>query len=459
MTEDRRKLFADKMKKLLQKGKHWTKPNSSDTDSTKNRENLPQKMRVKKIFKQLSAVPKNRLRTAKVNDDAVANYGKYSRRRTKRDCEKIKKPQNIVRARESDKFSLDDKQKETFIKFINGVCDLGVSGLVKQYEEKIKTYKPPDHRCDAFRRNLKRNRYKDVKCLDNTRVVLKQKQDYIHANYVTSKYLLNQFICTQAPMKSTANDFWTMVMQENVRYIIMLCNIVESGKKKCHTYYPTEVGSKIEFDEITVSNTNIDLQDPATIISALKVEKNDNALFVSHVLWCKWPDHGVPSSELAPFEILKMVRRSRKRPTVVHCSAGVGRTGTIIAIEMGLEQLLHCVPLSMVELCRELRDMRAFSIQTNLQYVYIVKCLLAYAWCCGIFINTPELIPKSDIFDQEYKELIDGEGTKPVEGALTAEQIAEGIIKNITAEEFSDKKNFLPHNNASVQKRLDDGSD
>ncbi|VDM08748.1 unnamed protein product [Wuchereria bancrofti] len=384
MDEKRRKSFVNKMKKLISLSRERNRTRQIiESDSQRNKHTATQRISTKKLAKPSpSPALTHRLYCAKVSREKL--HTKQSRKQTKRvDNEN----QNVAKE----------------------VYDLGVNGLVQQFVDQVSTYKPDNDQYDAFKRNPKRNRYKCIQCLDNTRVILKQEQDYIHANYVTSKYLLNQFICTQAPMRSTVNDFWIMVMQENVRYIIMLCNLVESGKKKCHTYYPTEVGSKIEFNEITISNVNVDLRDSKTIISQLKVEKNDNELFVSHVLWNDWPDHGVPSSELALFQILKMVRRSRKRPTVIHCSAGVGRTGTIIAIEMGLEQLLHCVPLHLVELCKELRNMRAFSVQTDLQYVYIAKCLLAYAWCCGIFINIPNLIPKSDTFDKKYKELMEGQ--------------------------------------------------
>ncbi|KAK6112914.1 Protein-tyrosine phosphatase family protein [Brugia pahangi] len=429
MDEKRRKSFVNKVKKLISlskernRAKQITEPNSQRTSA--------QSISTKKLTKPSpSPAFTRRLHRAKVSDEKL--HTKQSRKQSKRvnnenqNIAKVKKsPKTIKSKAHESKFTLDEKQKETFVNFINEIYDLGVNGLVQQFVDQVSTYKPNNDQCDAFKRNPKRNRYKCIQCLDNTRVILKQEQDYIHANYVTSKYLLNQFICTQAPMKSTVNDFWIMIMQENVRYIIMLCNLVESGKKKCHTYYPTEVGSKIKFNEITISNVNVDLRDSKTIISQLKVEKNDRALFVSHVLWNDWPDHGVPSSELAPFQILKMVRRSRKRPTVIHCSAGVGRTGTIIAIEMGLEQLLHCVPLHLVELCKELRNMRAFSVQTDLQYVYIAKCLLAYAWCCGIFINIPNLIPKSDSFDKKYKELMESQ-----QYLKAVEESPSGLIAN-----------------------------
>uniref|UniRef100_A0A1I8EUW0 Tyrosine-protein phosphatase domain-containing protein n=1 Tax=Wuchereria bancrofti TaxID=6293 RepID=A0A1I8EUW0_WUCBA len=284
MDEKRRKSFVNKMKKLISLSRERNRTRQIiESDSQRNKHTATQRISTKKLAKPSpSPALTHRLYCAKVSREKL--HTKQSRKQTKRvdnenqNVAKVKKsPKTIKSKTDKSKFSLDERQKETFVKFINEVYDLGVNGLVQQFVDQVSTYKPDNDQYDAFKRNPKRNRYKCIQCLDNTR-----EQDYIHANYVTSKYLLNQFICTQAPMRSTVNDFWIMVMQENVRYIIMLCNLVESGKKKCHTYYPTEVGSKIEFNEITISNVNVDLRDSKTIISQLKVEKNDNELFVSH---------------------------------------------------------------------------------------------------------------------------------------------------------------------------------
>ncbi|VDK36368.1 unnamed protein product [Gongylonema pulchrum] len=195
----------------------------------------------------------------------------------------------------------------------------------------------------------------------------------------------------QAPLKTTARDFWTMILQENVRYIFMLCNIRENGKKKCHVYYPRSEGEQVHFGEITITNMSIEAGEPTTT-TQLQVEKKGTKLLLSHILWGKWPDQGVPLSEMVPFEIMKLARKSTDRPSVIHCSAGVGRSGTVVAIEMCLQTLLHRQPLNLMEVCKELRGMRAHSVQMDIQYAYIVKCLLAYGWCCGLFLGNPALI-------------------------------------------------------------------
>ncbi|VDM48482.1 unnamed protein product, partial [Toxocara canis] len=104
----------------------------------------------------------------------------------------------------------------------------------------------------ALSENPKKNRYKNVPCLDCTRVKLKGNNEYIHANYVQSASNPKRFICTQGPLSATANDFWRMIAQEKVESIIMLCNVVEEGVRKCDEYFPTSEHNKKIYDDISI---------------------------------------------------------------------------------------------------------------------------------------------------------------------------------------------------------------
>ncbi|VDK34632.1 unnamed protein product [Gongylonema pulchrum] len=141
---------------------------------------------------------------------------------------------------------------------VQEVFGFGVDGILQQYQTYLKTYIPPNFSHSAFLKHMNKNRYKDVLCLDHTRVVLQDKDpdaDYIHANYVKGEPLINSFICTQAghlfaffgPMSVTVNDFWLMIVQERVSSIVMLCNVTEAGKNKCFQYWPAEAGSSLTF--------------------------------------------------------------------------------------------------------------------------------------------------------------------------------------------------------------------
>ncbi|VDM46868.1 unnamed protein product [Toxocara canis] len=292
-----------------------------------------------------------------------------------------------------------DKKRRSKMQEIFG---LGVQGILQQYKTYLKTYVPPDVTRVAFDKNMERNRYKDVVCIDQTRVVLKNfEQDYIHASHVKGEPFVNPFICAQAPMKNTLNDFWVMIMQEKVGHIIMLCNLNECGKSKCAQYWPPEEGGTLQFAGILIKNVSINNDDHTLITTKLEAEGRGEHLTIQHIRWKNWPDKGVPSSVLAPFRMLRMCRQSNTRPTLVHCSAGIGRTGCIVAIEMCVQLLLTLKPFNL----------------TDVQFVYVVRCLLAYASSCGIMQNKPELIQKAAKFEAEYDGYLANKGEG--EGAVT----------------------------------------
>ncbi|MCP9265322.1 Tyrosine-protein phosphatase non-receptor type 9 [Dirofilaria immitis] len=269
----------------------------------------------------------------------------------------------------------------------------------------------------------------DVICIDETRVVLQEGQsDYIHANHVKGDPFLNAFICTQGPMNVTVNDFWIMIMQEKVSNIIMLCNIIEAGKNKCFQYWPQEVGSSLTFGDVQVTCAEVnENKDTTFILSILEAENKTIRLNIKHLRWKDWPDRGVPSSVLAPFRILKIVRQSLDRATVVHCSAGIGRTGCIVAIEMSLQQILSGKPLSIIDMVKRLRSMRMSAIQTDEQLVYVVRCLIAYADACGLLNSKPELqevsLQSSEICRRLYCYAISEKTITPVEKKIILPEV------------------------------------
>uniref|UniRef100_A0A0R3S4X2 Tyrosine phosphatase n=1 Tax=Elaeophora elaphi TaxID=1147741 RepID=A0A0R3S4X2_9BILA len=317
----------------------------------------------------------------------------------------------------------------------------GVEGIMKQFQTNLKTYIPPNISHAAFDKNMEKNRYKDVLCIDETRVVLQMGEaDYIHANYVKGDPLQNPFICTQGPLQITVNDFWIMVMQERVSNIIMLCNIVEAGKDKCFQYWPQDAGSSLKFGEVQITCAEVnDSKDTTFIISVLQAENKDTRLTIKHIRWKEWPDKGVPTSILAPFRILKIVRQSLHRATIVHCSAGIGRTGCIVAIEMGLQQILSGKPLFLIDMIKKLRSMRMSAVQTDEQLVYVVRCLVAYADVCGLFNSKPELQEKAEKFSNDYTAMLALKKAARVH-KVTALPEAERIAVQATVVKVEEKK-------------------
>uniref|UniRef100_A0A0R3PLA1 Protein-tyrosine phosphatase n=1 Tax=Angiostrongylus costaricensis TaxID=334426 RepID=A0A0R3PLA1_ANGCS len=223
-------------------------------------------------------------------------------------------------------------------------------------------------------------RYQDVPCQDQNRVVLKWHcavTDYIHANYVATPVSEKRFILTQGPLDGTVNEFWQMVLQEEAETIIMLCNCIETGKNKCSPYWPDKIGETKQFNGATrCFQTRVLSPEELTVLVCI-LNMKYTAANVRHYQWQDWPDRGVPPCKLTSMELLSRVRGTTK-PIVVHCSAGIGRTGTIVAIEyiMGKDRFPLRNPMN--DLLKELRNQRAYTIQNDLQYLYIHRVMLCY---------------------------------------------------------------------------------
>ncbi|KAI6239503.1 Tyrosine-protein phosphatase non-receptor type 9 [Aphelenchoides fujianensis] len=297
-----------------------------------------------------------------------------------------------------------EKQKAMLLNFCKRAFDMGVRGILAEYQH-IAAYLPPNYSKLTFEANMDKNRYHDVGCIDATRVVLKNYgNDYIHANYVRGDPLVNTFICTQAPMMTTVKDFWRMVFQEEVGNIFMLCDTIEQGKSKCEQYWPRDKGCTMEWPEVKVRNMNVDTSDTTTITTTLELVYFSHRMVLKHHLWRTWPDRSVPQSVMAPFRLLK-VARTCKRPTIVHCSAGIGRTGTVVGLEIALQQALSEQELVMTDVVKRLRNQRVQAVQTDLQFVYMYKCMMAYSVAAQL-LKDDENRAKYAAFEKEYHDLL-----------------------------------------------------
>ncbi|EGT58693.1 hypothetical protein CAEBREN_23052 [Caenorhabditis brenneri] len=235
-----------------------------------------------------------------------------------------------------------------------------------------------------------KNRYKDVGCLDNNRVKLANwPHDYIHANYVAVPTNPKRFICTQAPLEKTCADFWYMCLQEKVETIFMLCNLTEKGAKKCCEYFPTKDKDKLEFEE-KGNKVTVKFESSGKV----KFEKNTDAKVTetvftvegpggltqktTHYHWIDWPDRGVPTADMALVELLAKARVT-KGPIVVHCSAGIGRTGSVVMIEYIMDQFLSGQPIEDSDkILVKIREQRNNSIQTDQQYLFVHQVMMNY---------------------------------------------------------------------------------
>ncbi|KAK0410630.1 hypothetical protein QR680_005242 [Steinernema hermaphroditum] len=268
----------------------------------------------------------------------------------------------------------------------------GVEGLAAEFQS-ISAQALPKGDFGVFAANTQagKNRFKDVPCVEATRVHLEGDDDYIHANFVGTPMAPRRFICTQAPLESTTADFWKMVVQERIEKVLMLCDFVERNLSKSTNYFPLNQGETVSFFDFEVTNMEMSFMDSPDLIvqTDLRVRSSRGMARVTHYHWRGFPDRSVPPVSGVLLSLLRDVRGSL-RPIVVHCSAGIGRSGVAIAVEF-LQERFNAgqAAESMRFLLPKLRSQRALCIQTEAQYLYIHRIMFLY-------FSQKKLLEKSD---------------------------------------------------------------
>eukprot|EP00038_Savillea_parva_P008410 m.176770 g.176770 ORF g.176770 m.176770 type:complete len:382 (+) comp14232_c0_seq1:151-1296(+) len=231
-----------------------------------------------------------------------------------------------------------------------------------------------------------KNRYVNVLPNASTRVPLSkvdgdETSDFINANFVSGYNWPKRFIATQGPMPKTMGDFWRMIWEQNVSCIVMTTGLQEGGRKKCDRYWPVE-GTEEYSGGFTVTVT--DSADCGTwILTTMTVSKGDApARTLKHFWYTGWPDHGVPETAAPVIAFLRAVRAETsgsRAPILVHCSAGIGRTGTFMAIDSGMQQLQSEWRVCDIKgTVTKMRKERGGSVQTAVQYRFIHLALAEY---------------------------------------------------------------------------------
>jgi tyrosine-protein phosphatase non-receptor type 4 len=261
---------------------------------------------------------------------------------------------------------------------------LASGALIARYEMLYR--KHPELTCDVSSeaKNVNKNRYRDISPYDTTRVILKNAAsgDYINANYVNMKIngtdITNNYIATQGPLQSTSEDFWQMVLEENCNLIVMLTTIVERGRAKCHKYWPNP-GECLTMENMIVNCIREETDAAESFVFRdfiLTDVQNNSERQIKHMQYVAWPDHGVPDSPAQFLSFTEKVREVRKgdpSPVVVHCSAGIGRTGVLVLMETALCLIQSGEPVYPLEIVKTMREQRAMMIQNASQYRFVCE--------------------------------------------------------------------------------------
>ncbi|XP_074683247.1 phosphatidylinositol phosphatase PTPRQ isoform X4 [Strix aluco] len=231
--------------------------------------------------------------------------------------------------------------------------------------------------------NRSKNRFPNIKPYNNNRVKLMPDagipgSDYINASYVSGYLCPNEFIATQGPLPGTVGDFWRMVWETRAKTLVMLTQCFEKGRIRCHQYWPEDNKPVTVFGDIVITKLMEDIQIDWTIRD-LKIERHGDCMMVRQCNFTSWPEHGVPETTAPIIHFVKLIRASRAHdntPMVVHCSAGVGRTGVYIALDHLTQHVNDHDFVDIYGLVAELRSERMCMVQNLAQYIFLHQCVL-----------------------------------------------------------------------------------
>ncbi|XP_028663880.2 tyrosine-protein phosphatase non-receptor type 4 isoform X1 [Erpetoichthys calabaricus] len=274
----------------------------------------------------------------------------------------------------------DDALRESMSQLKEG---LNTGTILAQFDQLYRKKPGMTLSCAKLPQNISKNRYRDISPYDATRVILKGEDDYINANFINmeipSSSIINRYIACQGPLPNTCQDFWQMTWEQGSSMVVMLTTQVERGRVKCHQYWPNLSGS-VSYGNYQITCLSEDGNSAFQLreMTLESLEQNESRQ-LTQIQYVAWPDHGVPDDSSYFLDFVSLVRKKRAEkdePVIVHCSAGIGRTGVLITMETAM-CLIECnQPVYPLDIVRKMRDQRAMMIQTPSQYKFVCEAIL-----------------------------------------------------------------------------------
>ncbi|XP_066430473.1 tyrosine-protein phosphatase non-receptor type 13 isoform X2 [Eleutherodactylus coqui] len=229
--------------------------------------------------------------------------------------------------------------------------------------------------------NKKKNRYKNILPYDSTRVPLGSEEGYINASYIRMPVGNEEFtyIACQGPLPSTVPDFWQMVWEQNATMIAMMTQEMEGGKIKCQRYWPDELHRPVQIAnelQLTLVKTQ-QLESFVLRVLELQDVQTGEVRPIAHLNFTAWPDHDTPTDPKQLLTFISYMRYNYKcGPIITHCSAGIGRSGTLICIDVMLGLISKDLEFKISDLVQTMRLQRPGMIQTEEQYLFCYQVIL-----------------------------------------------------------------------------------
>lgn len=230
--------------------------------------------------------------------------------------------------------------------------------------------------------NRHKNRYRNILPYDKTRVRLLSMEDYINASHIDFQVGRQRlhYIATQGPLPATTADFWQMVWEQNVDVIAMLTREIEEGKVKCDRYWPElQDGHFYPGNLYRVTQLECHLLSSCVVrIFQMDDLERHSSRLVTHLNFTAWPDHNTPQDGIAVLEFIRLMHcvHNDGNHILVHCSAGVGRTGALLTIDICISMIENDLRFDLESVVRELRQQRHGMVQTQDQYRFCYTTIL-----------------------------------------------------------------------------------